>query len=502
MWIEKIQIKNFGKFYDKTIEFTPNINVIYGANESGKTTIHTFLLGMLFGIEKSRGRSAKDDVYQNYEPWNSSSFYVGNAILNVSDKRFLIERNFYYKDKTTKLRSLCDGEELSVECGDLEMLLGGMTQKTYENTFCIKQAGFLADDSLAKALENYMADVSNSGGGSVRLSAALEELKKQKRQLEKEFNQLQAVREEKILRLQTEAELLQGDIAFQKRNEWMEQEISSVGEGESLLPEDNGEKKSGKLRFLSFSGIGLLFFGMVLCLFRGMFETILGSLLMFSGVAVLIGAFLQKRLEQSKRGEVSLQESHPEIVKGIEQVKEQWLEKENRYLNVTEQLRELHHKSEKEAELEEDIEAVVIAMQTLEQISANIYEEISDTLHEKVSGNLSFLTNGKYDSILLDEDLHMFIVEDGKKIPVSKLSRGTLEQAYLAIRMAVGSILSSEETMPVLFDETFSSYDDERLLRALNFLEKYSGQVLLFSCQKRELEALDQLGISYHRIDL
>ena len=106
MWIEKIQIKNFGKFYDKTIEFTPNINVIYGANESGKTTIHTFLLGMLFGIEKSRGRSAKDDVYQNYEPWNSSSFYVGNAVLNVSDKRFLIERNFYYKDKTTKLRSI------------------------------------------------------------------------------------------------------------------------------------------------------------------------------------------------------------------------------------------------------------------------------------------------------------------------------------------------------------------------------------------------------------
>ena len=52
MWIEKIQIKNFGKFHEKTIEFEPGLNIVYGANESGKTTRHNFLTGMLFGIEK------------------------------------------------------------------------------------------------------------------------------------------------------------------------------------------------------------------------------------------------------------------------------------------------------------------------------------------------------------------------------------------------------------------------------------------------------------------
>ena len=60
MWIEKIQIKNFGKFHEKTIEFEPGLNIVYGANESGKTTIHNFLTGMLFGIEKSRGRAGRD----------------------------------------------------------------------------------------------------------------------------------------------------------------------------------------------------------------------------------------------------------------------------------------------------------------------------------------------------------------------------------------------------------------------------------------------------------
>ena len=187
MWIEKIQIKNFGKFHEKTIEFEPGLNIVYGANESGKTTIHNFLTGMLFGIEKSRGRAGRDDLYGAYEPWNSASFYVGNMIMQIDGKRFFLERNFYHKEKSAKLRNLEDNEELSVEFGDLSMLLGGLTRENYQNTYCIRQAGFLADESLAGALENYMSDVSNSGDGSVRIQAALEDLSKKKKAVEKDY---------------------------------------------------------------------------------------------------------------------------------------------------------------------------------------------------------------------------------------------------------------------------------------------------------------------------
>lgn len=61
------------------------------------------------------------------------------------------------------------------------MLLGGLTRENYQNTYCIRQAGFLADESLAGALENYMSDVSNSGDGSVRIQAALEDLSKKEK---------------------------------------------------------------------------------------------------------------------------------------------------------------------------------------------------------------------------------------------------------------------------------------------------------------------------------
>ena len=62
MIIRKLNIKNFGKVHDKTLEFSPGINVLYGENESGKTTIHTFIKSMLFGLTRMRGKAARNDT--------------------------------------------------------------------------------------------------------------------------------------------------------------------------------------------------------------------------------------------------------------------------------------------------------------------------------------------------------------------------------------------------------------------------------------------------------
>ena len=191
-----------------------------------------------------------------------------------------------------------------------------------------------------------------------------------------------------------------------------------------------------------------------------------------------------------------------ELAEGLAQMKEQWKEKENRCYNLEEQLYELSMPTQEELALEEDCAALQMAAEVMDKIAGQIYEEISDELHEAVSGNLSRITNGRYDSIILDEKLRLFIWENGRKIPVSQLSRGTLEQAYLAMRLAVGSILMKEEPMPVLLDEIFGMYDDKRLADTLMWLAKYPGQMILFSCQKRELEILEEYGVSYHRIEL
>ena len=56
MQIKEAIIGQFGKLQNRNISFEPGINVIYGENEAGKTTLHDFLLGMFFGMEKGRGR--------------------------------------------------------------------------------------------------------------------------------------------------------------------------------------------------------------------------------------------------------------------------------------------------------------------------------------------------------------------------------------------------------------------------------------------------------------
>lgn len=67
-------IKNFGKFSGKSWEFTEGINVIYGENESGKTTLYTFIKSMLFGLERGRGRASLNDEFSQYEPWENRTF--------------------------------------------------------------------------------------------------------------------------------------------------------------------------------------------------------------------------------------------------------------------------------------------------------------------------------------------------------------------------------------------------------------------------------------------
>ena len=59
MKILSLHIDGFGKLHDQDISFQDGMNVVYGKNEAGKSTLHTFIKGMLFGLERQRGRAAR-----------------------------------------------------------------------------------------------------------------------------------------------------------------------------------------------------------------------------------------------------------------------------------------------------------------------------------------------------------------------------------------------------------------------------------------------------------
>ena len=68
-----------------------------------------------------------------------------------------------------------------------------------------------------------------------------------------------------------------------------------------------------------------------------------------------------------------------------------------------------------------------------------------------------------------------------------------MQQIYFALRMAAGELLGEGIELPLILDETFALYDDERLEAALRWLKRSGRQVILFTCQKREREILRRL---------
>ena len=96
MKINKLKINDFGKFSNKQIELSDNINVIKGNNESGKSTIQKFIVSMLYGISKDKRKSSFTD-YEKYFPWGKESF-SGKLSYTLDDgKKYEVFRDFTKK---------------------------------------------------------------------------------------------------------------------------------------------------------------------------------------------------------------------------------------------------------------------------------------------------------------------------------------------------------------------------------------------------------------------
>ena len=205
MIIRQAEIQKFGKLEKEQYRFSPQINIIYGPNESGKSTLMQFLKAMMYGLEKSRVRKTLD-TYKKYEPWDAPAYFAGSMVFETGEQQFLLERNFYYKEKSTRLVNIRDGEELSVECGDLDMLLGNVSAGAYENTFCIGQEQSVPGRELGVLLEDERSNLAQTGSGDFSLSKALQNLEQKRKSKEKQKKELEQQRLADIRQLEVKRE--------------------------------------------------------------------------------------------------------------------------------------------------------------------------------------------------------------------------------------------------------------------------------------------------------
>lgn len=538
MKITELQINNFGKLHQKKIQPQPGLNIVYGDNESGKSTLHQFITGMLFGMEKQRGKSGKNDSYQQYEPWNSSSFYTGSMRFEVAGKDFVIERNFYHKEKTATLRNERDKEELSVSHGDMEMLLGGMKKSTYENTYCIRQAAVETGKEFSGILQNYFVNATHTGDGDINLTGAREKLKAKQKEMERTYRKAweerksaceklqlaQDIAKKDLLQLEQQLEQLRAE-GYQSEELWqlteeipVENEANQMAE---LLQQEQGERKETKYRRRKSGAAVVTLLAAVAAgsrLAGKGFSAGISLLFMIEillVIAGIIGIFYFRKREYEVRSESRAREESRNFQElqtentGQERAKKQAvvhmlnmqkMEKRSLLANLEEEIAETGKKSEREQELERQIAACELAFNMLQKISENVYEDTREHLEGEVSKILYSLTGGTYERITLDDDMNLVVYQEGRNLYPWQLSRGTMEQMYLALRLGAGRFFTQEEPLPILLDEVFASFDEKRLESTLKWLAKQPEQIFLFTCQKREQEILERSGISYGKI--
>lgn len=156
----------------------------------------------------------------------------------------------------------------------------------------------------------------------------------------------------------------------------------------------------------------------------------------------------------------------------------------------------LDNLQEERARLEEDFEAIALAREVLSQADEQLHARFSPQLSQQAAAYFSQLTQGKYDQIALDRSLNVTVRESGSLSdrPLAYLSRGTADQLYLALRLAVARLLLPlEQSAPLILDDALLTFDDHHLAVTLELLLELSKerQVILFTCQHREFAFME-----------
>ena len=188
-----------------------------------------------------------------------------------------------------------------------------------------------------------------------------------------------------------------------------------------------------------------------------------------------------------------------------EKQKEQWEELLRQYGILQNKADLIRPSLEENEKLQEKREAILEAKERIRQIAGEIRKSFAFHLNEDCGKALSEITGGRYDSLWIDEQLHIYVNAKEGFFPLEQASTGTIDQLYLALRLSMALLLQKEnrDLLPLLFDDSFAMYDEKRLAASIGYLKKaYPAQILLFTCHHREEKILKELGIPFEQAEL
>jgi len=595
--LNKIKINSYGNLQNREIELN-KLNIIYGENEAGKSTLQNFILSMFYGMDKKKGKEAFSDV-QKYTPWNGSEDFSGKIAYELDNSsKYEVFRNFNKKDP-----EIYDEQGMDItKSFVIDKKLGntffmnqvGLDRDILEKTVFTKQNNLKIDSGDQDILIQKVSNIVESGDEEISFKKAIDSLNKRKlnevgtdksqdrpinvaeeniRKYEKELEEVKSARDSKE-EIEYSLQKIESDINKELNNTKIYNKIKEIVDNdrqeeekikakEEVIKENDDKilrlkndienldkKKSNKL-YIVLLIVSILISALGIVFIKSNFKYLLLILIPIVLILDIINRNknsskhlnselkvleetnnkLKTEAEEQRKNLLKLNElKKVDLIKAngsqIEElfssninlaisnntrkINELELEKHKReldYKDIEPKMERLSHLEELLSIEEENLEILKerqeefdIAKELLTQSYTEMKKNITPKFNEEFNSLVNIFTNGKYSRVAFNEGIFVE-VSNGQMVSIEGLSYGTIQEIYLALRLAMVKELS-KENIPIILDEPFAYFDDNRIAKVLESLNKIDNQVIIFSCSNREKEIIEKLGLEYNYIKL
>ena len=620
MKINNLKINGFGKIEDKEINLNNRINLIYGENEAGKTTLLKFISGMFYGVSKNKNKKEFSD-FEKYKPWQAEEFSGKIEYTLDNNNTYEVFRDFTKKNPKIYFNSEDISKNFTIDKNRGNQFFyeqTGIDETSFITTTLIEQKSVVLDSSEQSILTQKIANILSTGEENISYKKTIEKLNKKIieevgtertvgrplnlisekiNKINKEKNNLEETilnidelekKEKNIKNKIKEKEIkinLLKEIKKIKEKNNLEEEKIKINNNlkeEERVKINNLEKKlnENKIKKENKNLINIIIFtllfilNIILFIFKinKIINIILFAITLILGVFTVLKIIKNNNKIKEKNKEQKRYLTEIEIIKNNinkiqknidkkneENIKKNKIEKnkiKNTYKNeideneinylLEENINEINNilenlnneisslklqlhtneidynniikKSEEKAKLEEQLEgsleekeeilklanSINIAKTALENAYNKMKEEITPKFTKNLSNIVGKISSNKYNKIRFIDGQGLIVeLNNGEYINANKLSIGTIDQLYLSLRLSAMQEITQEK-MPVILDEVFAYYDNERLENILKYLnENYKeNQIIIFTCSNREKEILDKNEIKYNYISL
>lgn len=624
MKINSLKVNGFGKLKDRQVDFTDGINIIFGENESGKSSMLKFISGMLYGTSKNKNGKEISD-FEKYKPWDADNF-SGKINYTLDDgKTFEVYREFKKKNpiiynsnkediSSTFTMDKSKGINFFTEQTNLD-------EETFYSTAITEQEGMKLSKSSQNSIIQKISNLVSSGDDNISYKKAIDKIiRNQNEEVGTERTSQRPINivENKIRKLMEQKRNLEiykdsiYDNSLEK--EQLKMELDDLETKKSFLKDvknklDNNrlknaelnfnknleneyekkieelnkkiannevEKKYEKINFRNYyiSLIVLIITFIILMATKP--ERLLNFIVVVTIVLIMYKVLKErKNLDKTEHNrtdstykivsEINILKENIEKQRLVSREKESKLKEEiekekdeltDKYIKkldlgfIDENIEKSYDELLKEIEdKEKRINTIKFKLQTMEISSKDIndkldnlaaieeelddaktekeellslnnsyniakeclekaYNLVKENISPKFTNNLceiiSKISDNRYSNVILSDTEGLKVeLPNGNYIPASRLSVGTIDQMYLSLRLSALKEVTQEK-MPIILDEAFAYFDNERLENILKYLnENFSeNQIIIFTCSKREEEILEKLNITYNIVNL